>query len=851
MPLTIAPPVAAGRRARSWALAAVVAGSFLLPTAAGATVRLCPGDCQEQGVVTRENLLLGLRIALGEQALAGCGALDRSRDGKVTVDDLIAALRSLRNGCFGPPSLSSSLPEHNAGGVPRTAWLVLEVESGHALEDLTGFHLDCDGESPALVASALGGRTIVLNPTGELPPDSECALEFASTRGPERLSFRTAGPGEPVVPLYDREDPALVAPYPDDVLLALDETTRTGRRLAMPVPELPVDVAFVFTALLDEGNQLDGFSSIGHMVIELSEALDPRSLPLTPAESLEPLATLGLFDLTPGSPRRGRRVPFRLDVRDDVTARGLRSHTLLLFPSVPLEPEGRYGLVLTRRAYGDPRRPLAPSDAFARVLAEPAGGEAEVVTRARQLTSEILEAVAEGVPPIHPWDVALATSVSIRSTDDIPRDMLAIREQIHAMPPPVYTIDSVAWDEEFPIRFYVVRGTWEAPDFRDGPNLARDEEGRPVLIRTRPVPFVLAVPGGSSGPAPVVMHQHGNPGSLEEVLGSARRFLADAGFAAIGFTDILNREIAPTGSQDQRITTQTVNVLNNLLMNSRLPDHWVQTRAEQVAFLRFVQQLADLDVLPLPVPDGVPDLDLSAPLTYHGISEGANNGQGLLAYAPELRAAALVVGGARLTETLIHQQTAAFLNQLPLFFPSIHPAEIWVGFALFQAIFDVQDNHSHLPFLYRRPLDLGGSTRRASVLVIEGLDDTLVPNHATQSLAYSLGPVPHVQPVQRETVILEAVMGPLEANIDAETTAGFYQYVPVGVPGIDPTPSCAVVGQTEGHFCPQVASESIVQRLVFLESAVFDEVPVIIDPLVDLGGVASVPPMANEVAGAR
>jgi hypothetical protein len=293
-------------------------------------------------------------------------------------------------------------------------------------------------------------------------------------------------------------------------------------------------------------------------------------------------------------------------------------------------------------------------------------------------------------------------------------------------------------------------------------------------------------------------------------------------------------------------------VLNNLLRNSRLPDHWVQTRAEQVAFLRFVQQLEDLDVLPfIFVPDGVPDLDLAAPLSYHGISEGANNGQGLLAYAPELRAAALVVGGARLTETLIHQQAAAFLNQLPLYVPNIHPAEIWVGFALFQAIFDVQDNHSHLPFVYRRPLDLGGSGRRASVLVIEGLDDTLVPNHATESLAYSLGPLPHVEPVQRGTAILEAVTAPVVANIDAETTAGFYQYVPVGVSGIDPTPSCALVGQTEGHFCPQVASESIVQRAEFLLSAVFEEVPVIIDPLVELGGVAWVPPLADEVAGAR
>src|SRR6185295_675416 len=150
-----------------------------------------------------------------------------------------------------------------------------------------------------------------------------------------------------------------------------------------------------------------------------------------------------------------------------------------------------------------------------------------------------------------------------------------------------------------------------------------------------------------------------------------------------------------------------------------------------------IPALANLDVLPLGAPDGVPDLDVAAPLTYHGISEGANNGQGLLAYAPEIRAAALVVGGARLTEVLIHQSADAFLVQLPLFFPSITPTDVWVGFSLFQAVYDVQDNHNHVPFLYRHKLPLGGDDHRASLLLLEGLDDSLVPNHATNSMAWS------------------------------------------------------------------------------------------------------------------
>lgn len=839
------------RRLRLGLLVAAVLGCAAAPSESRAGLRPCPGDCAGIGAVAPENVRHSIEIALGTAAVESCTAADRNRDGAVTVDELIATLRALANGCFGPPSLRASEPEHNAGDFPRTGWLLLDVADGTALDDIGGFALGCAGEERALVVTALQSRRIVVNPMGELPADSECALVLEGPDGAERLAFRTAGEGEPVVALYDREDPGLTSPYPDDILLVPDPETRTGLRHAMSAPVAGVDVEFVFNALLNEANELDGFSPIAHMVIELSDAVDPDTLPRTPRESLDPLATMALFALEEGRP--ARRVPFRLDVRNDVTSMGRRSRSLVLFPSVPLDSQGRYGLVLTRRALAHPRRPLAPSAAFARVLGEPEEGEAEVVARARALTREVLEPLAEIEVPILPWDVALATSIHVRSTDDIPRDMLAIREQILAEPPPGYVIDSVVLDAPPNDNAVIVRGRWQAPDFRQGPNLARDENGLPVRTGSRLVPFVLTLPlAAQFEKVPVVIHQHGNPGSMEEVVSNARRFLTAGGFAAIGFTDILNREVAPTGSNDARITNQVVNVLNNLLMNSRLPDHWVETRAEQVAFVRFVQSLGDLDVVPPALfADGRPDLDVDAPLLYHGISEGANNGQGLLPYAPEIRAAALVVGGARLTETLIHQQSAAFLNQLPLFFPTIAPAQIWSGFALFQAIFDVQDNHSHLPFLYRQPLDLGGDGRRASVLVLEGLGDTLVPNHATRSLAYSLGPVPHVLPVQQDTVVLEPLAAPLVANIDAVTTAGFYQYVPADFPGLDATPSCDAVAQTEGHYCPQVATESIAQRLHFLQSALGGEAPVIIDPLAEeeVESLRLPPPRADDLAG--
>ena len=189
-----------------------------------------------------------------------------------------------------------------------------------------------------------------------------------------------------------------------------------------------------------------------------------------------------------------------------------------------------------------------------------------------------------------------------------------------------------------------------------------------------------------------------------------------------------------------------------------------------------------------------------------------------------------MVGGARLGEVLIHQGAALFINTLGAIYRSLTPADIWVGLSLFQTIFDNQDAHNHVRFLYRDRLEVAGTLRKPSVLVLEGLNDTLVPNHATDSMAWSMGPIPHIQPVQRAVPFLDVVSAPISANIDAETTSGFYQYVPTGVAGIATTPGCEA--QPEGHYCAQSAPASLHQRAVFFQSAL-EGVPTIIDPLAE------------------
>jgi hypothetical protein len=329
------------------------------------------------------------------------------------------------------------------------------------------------------------------------------------------------------------------------------------------------------------------------------------------------------------------------------------------------------------------------------------------------------------------------------------------------------------------------------------------------------------------------MYQHGNPGSPSELLGSSSEQIDDAGLALVGFQDSLNRELCqePGTTTEACIEGQVLSIFANLLLSQRLPDHWTQTGADQIHFLRVIQALGSLDLMHADVngnpalgPDGQPEIDPTT-ILYKGISEGANNAQRFLPFAPEILAAEATVGGARLGETLIHQSADQILQQISAFLSEVEPNDLWVGFALFQSAFDPQDGHTYLRHLYREPLlPFAGSSdvTPPSTLWTEGIDDSLVPNNASRAMARELG-IPHVRPIAVALPGVEQVDAPLAGNVAPGITAGYFQFDPFT------TPSCIASGQFEGHYCPQSGAEGKAQRLHFLLTALEGEAE-IIDP---------------------
>jgi hypothetical protein len=63
------------------------------------TVPTCPGDCNGDGQVTVNELIVGVNISLGSAPISECPAFDTSGDGTVTVSELIQAVNAALAGC--------------------------------------------------------------------------------------------------------------------------------------------------------------------------------------------------------------------------------------------------------------------------------------------------------------------------------------------------------------------------------------------------------------------------------------------------------------------------------------------------------------------------------------------------------------------------------------------------------------------------------------------------------------------------------------------------------------------------------------------------------------------------------
>jgi hypothetical protein len=70
-----------------------------IPSTLTPTPRPCSGDCTRNGLVTVDELIQAVNIALGNAPVWTCSAADLDGNGVVTVNELVAAVGSAMSGC--------------------------------------------------------------------------------------------------------------------------------------------------------------------------------------------------------------------------------------------------------------------------------------------------------------------------------------------------------------------------------------------------------------------------------------------------------------------------------------------------------------------------------------------------------------------------------------------------------------------------------------------------------------------------------------------------------------------------------------------------------------------------------
>src|SRR5579862_6578146 len=85
----------------------VVAALFLFGLGAGRAAATCSGDCNGDGSVAINELVLLVGIDLGDAAVSACNAGDADRDGKVTIAEILGAVFQALYGCGALPDCTA------------------------------------------------------------------------------------------------------------------------------------------------------------------------------------------------------------------------------------------------------------------------------------------------------------------------------------------------------------------------------------------------------------------------------------------------------------------------------------------------------------------------------------------------------------------------------------------------------------------------------------------------------------------------------------------------------------------------------------------------------------------------
>src|SRR4029079_7501939 len=95
-----------GWRAGALAIVGCALGALLASPSAQA--QTCVGDCNADGQVLINELIIGVNIALDSQPVSACPSFDANNNGQVAINELILGVNNALNGCPVVPTATAT-----------------------------------------------------------------------------------------------------------------------------------------------------------------------------------------------------------------------------------------------------------------------------------------------------------------------------------------------------------------------------------------------------------------------------------------------------------------------------------------------------------------------------------------------------------------------------------------------------------------------------------------------------------------------------------------------------------------------------------------------------------------------
>lgn len=574
-----------------------------------------------------------------------------------------------------------------------------------------------------------------------------------------------------ITALYGKPAETSLSPYPSDRYTLPDATTATGRRVHIGPDVTSDELIAGYDTTVVQLNEMDGFSTVGGVVVNFSGPIDARSLVLAPdaeppllgpildaADYQKPDAPFYLVDVDPASPEKGRPVgliPQWYAQPDDGYYPD--DFTLIAEPAIPLRPGNRYAFVVTNRLHAEDGRPMDRSPEMDALIG--AGAEGEYGKEVSDALDEIEKSVG-----VKRSDVVLATAFT---TATIRSGIEALGMAARKNPVPALVLP---WEvEQGPeaggrVRF---KAKYAAPEYRaDKTGTWEFKDGVPVVQKNAELELFLAFSNAEvSGKRPVVIYGHGLGGDKDGTWGTAERLagIDPKGAAIFGIDSPEHGSRARDPNQNALFAAYYffgVDDKNQTFDIGKARDNFRQMASDQLELVRFIQSLNTLDLLPVGAPDGIADLDTSR-ILYIGHSFGSVQGSTIMALAPEITHAVWNVGGDGLMKLL--RDSGTFSVLVNLFRPPNTPdGALGRFFAVSQAVVDPGDPLNYSRFCALDELSGTTGAKPRDILLQVVLNDTIVPNSSSEALARAMGAT-HVNPLRPVSGLPEKT-GPLSAN---------------------------------------------------------------------------------------